>query len=183
MKSMGSEDEAMKRIFALLLVMLLLGACAGQAVEAEPTSMPITTTKPTTIWLPSITVVSNSEEHEPYFQMLYGTYYDRGQLIYEDAGIRLDKTETLPEIAYADDFRIVISEIDAVYEATVQCALYEHDEESIWAVCRNAIGSNPMSIENFTFPDEAGLYLLNVETSWRRGEEGACYAHVFKIRR
>ena len=113
-------------------------------------------------------------------QMIYGTYYHNGMLIHEDGELMLHQIEALPEIAYADDFEIVTSR-HAAYEVTVQCALYENDYESIYAVYRNAIGSNPKSIEDFTFPDEAGVYLLNVEMSWRRGEENACYAHVFKI--
>jgi len=173
----------MRRVFALLLVMLLLGACTGQVAEGAMTSAPSTTPEPTAVLLPSITVISNGEEHEPYWQMLYRTYYENDQLINEDGGIMLHRTEELPEIAYADDFQIVLKGSYEACEITVQCALYENDYESILAVYRNAIGSSPKSVEDFTFPDEAGVYLLNVEMSWRQGEEAACYAQVFKIRK
>jgi len=171
----------MKRFFALLLALLLLGACAGPVPDAptttEPTTAPI---EPAVVLLPGITVISNGEAHEPYVQLLYSATYDKDWgLINADADILLDLVEQLPETPYADDFQIRLSGSYAAYEITVQCALYDHDDESIFALHRD----EPKSVEDFTFPDKAGVYLLNVEVSWRRGEECACYAHVFKIRK
>ena len=167
----------MKRFFALLLGVLLLGACLGQVVEVETT---IESTTSSVVRIPSVRLISNGEEHEPYRAYLFGTYYWHGQLITDDAEIRLDKVDELPEIQYADDFQIVINTPDQVTVRAVRCAPYKNDYESIWALHNR---DNSGSVDDFSFPDEPGLYLLSVETYWTNGEEDQCYANVFKIRK
>jgi len=182
----------MKRIFALLLVLFLLGACSRQISDTEPSSeletfsIPVlpqaTDAEPSYVessyGVGSVTIISNGVEHEPYVHYLCSASYrmigNEKILIYADGTFLPQEKafETLAEIQYADDFQIKIDGKDAgrstytFYNDKFQSVSLSGDE-----------------IENFSFPDEPGLYMLNIHTSWTHGEEYTVYAYAFKIRK
>ena len=169
----------MKRIFALLLILLLLGACSGQTPDGEPSSEPTSLYSRVTVISDSlqygngtpITVVSNNVEYEPYGRFICS--FD-GEMFADGFQWIDSAVELLPEIPYAKDFQVLLSERCKVAEYTTRYTLYDDNLEQI---------SSGDGVDNFTFPEEAGLYFLSIDLTWRQDEKYNVCTHDFKIRK
>jgi len=163
----------MKRTFAFLLVMLLLGACAGQAIEVATSS-----SEPTTIFEPappfevgSVTIVSNGVEHKPYEELEHmGERLPEGNISSSMRTTPLEELfDILPEVVYADDFEIVVDGNDAVWTTY---SIYDDSFELI--------------DYKLPLPDEPGLYILVTRTSWSYeyyGDSYLIYEYTVKVRK
>jgi len=124
-----------------------------------------------------ILVISNGIEHEPYihfFDDIMRT--EDGELLSVSGGAIMYEAlfGTLAEISYADDFAIVREGRYITDEARVIYTFYNSNFERV---------ISDHTIEEFSFPDETGVYLLILTAEWGRGGEFSRLAYIFKIRK
>lgn len=150
-----------KRIYMFALAVFLLTMPVSANIESEPSR---------------ISIISNGEEHEPFSNFLHATVRSENGGYISATGLPpalVDRLfENLTEIQYANDFQIIIEGIYATSETILRYMLYNDKFECIF---------NDEKIENFTFPNDAGIYILKIEAIWEHDLEYSKTEHCFKI--
>jgi len=158
----------LKHIIAFFLCIVSFITCVFQGLCIEPPLPP----KPPEVG--GITILSGEEEHDAYVRFIAS--FD-GQIAADGIGMFQSRESLFKEIpstvSYADDFEILIGGRYTAAQYTVSYTLYNDKLERV----------SSGDINDFVFPDKAGLYLLDVVTRWESGVQYSMTSHAFKLKK